>query len=59
VYGSSTPHILVVLKGGNEFAGDLARALRLRHALAGGALYKRPSGKGTRIITLCICFCAV
>ena len=37
VYGSSTPHILVVLKGGNEFAGDLARALRLRHALAGGA----------------------
>ena len=37
VYGSSTPHILVVLKGGNEFAGDLARALRLRPALAGGA----------------------
>ena len=33
--GGSVPHFLVVLKGGNEFAGDLARALRLRHAHAG------------------------
>jgi len=34
---ASVPHILVVLKGGNEFAGDLARALRARHAHAGAA----------------------
>lgn len=33
-YATGTPHILVVLKGGNEFAGDLSRALRLRHAHA-------------------------
>ncbi len=35
-YPSSTPHLLVVLKGGSEFATDLARALRRLHAYSPG-----------------------
>jgi len=31
-YPSSTPHILVVLKGGSEFAVDLTRCLRMMHS---------------------------
>ncbi len=31
-YPSSTPHFLVVLKGGSEFAVDLCRALRTVHS---------------------------
>ena len=31
-YPASTPHLLVVLKGGSEFAVDLTRALRKLHA---------------------------
>ncbi len=31
-YAGSTPHILVVLKGGSEFATDLTRTLRRLHA---------------------------
>lgn len=31
-YPSSTIMFLVVLKGGNEFASDLTRALRAQHA---------------------------
>jgi hypoxanthine phosphoribosyltransferase len=30
-YPSSTPHFLVVLKGGSEFAVDLCRAMRKIH----------------------------
>jgi hypoxanthine phosphoribosyltransferase len=30
-YPDSTPHLLVVLKGGSEFATDLCRSLRNRH----------------------------
>ena len=31
----STPHVLVVLKGGSEFATDLTRSLRKRHTYSG------------------------
>lgn len=31
-YADATPHFLVVLKGGAEFATDLTRALRSSHA---------------------------
>lgn len=31
-YPDSTPHLLVVLKGGSEFAVDLTRTLRRLHA---------------------------
>lgn len=34
-YAGSTPHFLVVLKGGNEFASDLTRAIREQHAHSG------------------------
>jgi hypothetical protein len=30
-----TPHLLVVLKGGSEFATDLTRALRKKHSYSG------------------------
>jgi hypothetical protein len=36
-YPDSTPHLLVVLKGGSEFAVDLTRTLRRLHASASGA----------------------
>lgn len=32
-----TPHLLVVLKGGSEFATDLTRAMRKKHAYAGSS----------------------
>lgn len=31
-YPTSTPHVLVVLKGGSEFATDLTRTLRKLHS---------------------------
>ena len=31
----STPHLLVVLKGGSEFGTDLSRAIRKRHLYSG------------------------
>ena len=34
-YPDLTPHMLVVLKGGNEFATDLTRAMRQRHLYSG------------------------
>ena len=36
-YPSSTPHLLVVLKGGSEFAGDLTHHLRRLHAYRGSS----------------------
>lgn len=36
-YLESTPHLLVVLKGGAEFATDLTRMLRARHAYSTSA----------------------
>ena len=36
-YPLTTPHLLVVLKGGSEFAVDLTRTLRRLHAYSAGA----------------------
>ena len=38
----STPHMLVVLKGGSEFATDLTRAMRHRHTYSGESALHLP-----------------